>query len=46
MDFISHVVSDYRVAGTMIWDSGSICEDEEYVNRLVYICHNNVLFVD
>ena len=46
MDFFSHVVSDYRVAGTVIRDSRSISEDEEYVDRLVYVCHDVVLFVN
>ena len=46
MDFFSHVISDNRIAGTMIWDSGSIREDEKYVDRLVYVCHDDVLFVN
>ena len=46
MDFFSHVISDYRVAGAMIWDSRSVCENEEYVDRLVYVCHDVVLLVN
>ena len=46
MNFFSHVVSDYGVSGTVVWDSGSICKDEEYVDRLVYVCHDVVLLVD
>ena len=46
MDFISHIVSNYGVAGTVIRDSRSVCEDEEYVDRLVYVCHDVVLFVN
>ena len=46
MDFLSHVVSNYRVAGAVVGDSGTICEDEKYVDRLVNICHDVVLFVN
>ena len=46
VDFFSHIVSDYGVASTMIRDSRTICEDEKYVDRLVYVCHDIVLFVD
>ena len=46
MDFFSHIVSDYRVASTVIWDFRSICEDEKYVDRLVYACHDIVLLVN
>ena len=46
MDFLSHIVSDNGIAGTVVWDSRSICKDEEYVDRLVYICHDVVLFVN
>ena len=46
MDFFSHVISNYGIAGTMVWDSRSICEDEEYVDRLMYVCHDVVLFVN
>ena len=46
MDFLSHVVSDNGIAGTVIWDSRSIGEDKEYVDRLVYVCHDIVLFVN
>ena len=46
MDFLSHIVSDNGIAGTMVWDSGSIGEDEKYVDRLVYVRHDVVLFVD
>ena len=46
MDFFSHVISDYGVASTMIWDFGSIGKNEKYVDRLVYVSHDVVLFVD
>ena len=46
MDFFSHIVSNYGVAGTMIRDSRSICEYEKYVDRLVYVCHDVVLLVN
>ena len=46
MDFFSHIVSDHGVASTIIWDSRTICENEEYIDRLVYVCHDVVLLVN
>ena len=46
MDFISHIVTDYGVASAVIWDSRSIREDKEYVDRLVYVCHDIVLLMN
>ena len=46
MDFFSHIVANYRVASTVVWDSRSVCEDEKYVDRLVYVRHDVVLLED